>query len=69
MLKTSGAAREGWREVHRANLKARGEECELCGRMISEGPDALYPWTKEDAEDCAAFYTEGHWLAAPGETP
>lgn len=66
MLKKSGTALEGWREVHRANLKARDEECKLCGRMISEGLDALYPWTKEDAEDCAALYAEGHWLADRG---
>lgn len=69
VMKKSGRELEGWREVHRANLRARGEECELHARMMSEGPDMLYPWTKEDAEDCAAFYTEGHWLADRGENP
>ena len=69
VLKKSGTALEGWRGVHRANLAARGAECELHRRMMSEGPDVLYPWTKEDAEDCAAFYTEGHWLADRGENP
>ena len=69
VLKKSGTALEGWWEVHRANLAARGVECELHRRMMSEGPDVLYPWTKEDAEDCAAFYTEGHWLADRGENP
>ena len=69
ILKKSGAAWKGWAEVHRANFKAYGEERELCVKMTSEGPDVLYPWTKEDAEDCAAFYTEGHWLADRGENP
>jgi len=69
MLKKSGTAWDDWREVHKANLNAHGEECELHRKMMSEGSDMLYPWTKQDAEDCAAAYTDGHWLAVRGENP